>query len=644
MDILSERGCKSMLDFMRRHAQSWMIKVALGAVVVVFVFWGIWTPEDGREREFAKIGDQIITVEEARKYYFNLRERYQMAYGAGFTEEMAQKLGLKEQAVKDLIHRALLLREAKRLGLRVTPEEIQSSLEAVPAFQRDGIFDKATYQRAVQRAGMTLPAFEAGQEQMLLIGKLQSLIVSSAKISDREILDAYRNDFEKINLEAAFLDPEQVKGVSPSAEEVQDYFSKNREKFKIPATARARYLLFDPKNYLQGLEPTAGEIANYYEANTEKFTQPKRINVRHILLRADPKDAEGAAMARKKAESIREEAAGGKDFSALARQHSEDPGTKDRGGELGFISKGQVIPEFEEAAFGLKAGEISPVIQTAFGLHILKVDEIQEQKTDPLEKAKDQIRTLLQTRKAREIAHDEADQAYGAAVKDRTLEKFAREKNLALKETGLVSAADKTDLDPKLKDAALSLGKSEVSPVLRIGETFAVLQVVEKQEARNPDLKEVEAGVIAAARREKQKELAAAKAGELLEKLRAGADWKPLMAREGLKTEETGFFERALDPPKIGSSEDLRRAVQAAGLQNPFPQKPVFVDGKYVLFRFKEKKEIDPQQFESQKENFRLGLLQQKQERVFAGWVDSLLEKAKAEGQFKMFQEAKEIL
>ena len=633
-----------MLDFMRRHAQSWMIKAALGAVVVVFVFWGIWSPRESREREFAKIGDQVITIEEARKYYQNLRERYQTAYGARFNEEMIQKLGLKDRAVKDLLHRVLLLQEAKRLGLRVTPEEVQNSLEGIPAFQKDGVFDKATYQRAVQRVGMTLPVFEASQQQMLLIGKVQSLVASSVKISEREVLDAYRSDFEKVNLEVAFLNPEDIKDVSPTPEEEKNYFSKHRDDFKIPAAAKARYLLFDPKSYTKGVEVTAKEIESYYEANTEKFIQPKRIKVRHILLRADPKDTEGMAKVRQKAEAIREEAAKGKDFSKLAKQHSEDPGTKDRGGELGYISKGQVVPEFEAAAFDLKVGEISPVIQTAYGLHILKVDEIQEQRTESLDKARGQIQTLLQTRKAREIAHDEADQAYGAAIKEKTLEGFAKEKNLPLKETGVFSAADKVDLDPKLKDAALSLSKGEVSPVLRLGETFAVLQVLEKQEARVPELKEVEAKVLEAARREKQKEKASAKAKDLLEKLRMGAEWKSLMAKEGLKIEETGFFERAMDPPKIGSSEDFRKAVQGAGPQNPYPENPIFVTAKYALFRFKEKKEIDQTQFTSQKENFRLSLLQQKQERIFTGWLDSLLERAKAEGHFKMYKEANEIL
>jgi len=168
--------------------------------------------------------------------------------------------------------------------------------------------------------------------------------------------------------------------------------------------------------------------------------------------------------------------------------------------------------------------------------------------------------------------------------------------------------------------------------------------VLEKQETRNPELKEVEAKVFEAARLEKQKGKASAKAKDLLEKLRQGAEWKSLMAREGLKIEETGFFERALDPPKIGSSEDFRKAVQGAGPQNPYPENPIFGNGKYALFRFKEKKEIDQAQFSAQKENFRLSLLQQKQERVFTGWLDSLLERAKAEGQFKMYKEANEIL
>ena len=633
-----------MLDFMRRHAQSWMIKVALGAVVVVFVFWGIWNPQGGRERDLVRIGDQAITIAEARNYYQNLRERYQSIYREKFTDEMIKKLGLKERAVKDLINKVLLLQEAHRLGLRVNSEEVQAAVQNYPAFQKDGIFDKAAYLRALQRARVTAKEFEANQTQMLLISKVQEVIVSSAKVSDREVLDLYQATFEKVNLDVLSLKPEDIEGVSLTADEVKEYFSKHREDFKIPAKVMASYLLFDPKDYLKQVPITPKEMEDYYQNNREKFGQPKRIKVRHILIRFDPKDSEAMAKARKKAESIREEAMKGKDFAQLAKQYSEDPGTKAQGGDLGYISRGQVVPEFEEAAFSLKVGGISNLVQTPYGSHILKVDEIQEAKIEPLEKVKNQIQSLLQTRKARELAHDEADQAYAVASKEKKLDGFAKEKNLRLTETGFFSANDKIDLDPKLKDSALSLGKGDISPVLRLGETFAVLQVLEKQEPRIPELKEAEKKVSEALRREKQKEKALTKAKEALEKLRKGADFKSLASQEGMKIEETGFFDRGAEPPKMTTSEELQKALSTLSLKNPYAENPIFFDGKYAVLRLKEEKKIDPVQFNSRKENYRRALIQQKQEMLLTNWLEDLLEQAKAKGKYKMIREVNEVL
>jgi peptidyl-prolyl cis-trans isomerase D len=374
------------------------------------------------------------------------------------------------------------------------------------------------------------------------------------------------------------------------------------------------------------------------------FGHPNRVKVRHILIKTDSKNPEALAKARKKAESIREEAAQGKDFAQLAKQYSEDPGTKDQGGDLGTITRGQVMPEVEEAAFSLKAGGISRVIQTPYGLHILKVDEIQEGKVEPLEKVKDQIQSILRTRQARELAHDEADQAYAMASKEKQLDGFAKEKNLTIKETSLFSADDKIDLDPKLRDSALALSKGDVSPVLRLGETFAVLLVVERQEPRSPELKEVEGQVSEALRREKQKEKALAKVKEVLEKLKKGADYKTLASQEGFKIEETGFFERGTEPPKTGTSEELQKALSTLSAKNPYAENPVLLNGKYSILRLKEKKEIDLAQFNSRKENYRRAVLQQKQEMLLTNWLDELLEQIKAKGQFKMIREAHEVL
>lgn len=302
------------------------------------------------------------------------------------------------------------------------------------------------------------------------------------------------------------------------------------------------------------------------------------------------------------------------------------------------------MPEFEQAAFSLKVGEVSGVIQTPYGFHILKADDIQEARTEPLEKAKGQIEALLKNRQARGMAYDLADQAFAAASKDKKLDGFADEKKLAIKETPLFSAEDNIELDPKLKASALSLGKGDISPALRIGETFAVLQVVEKQEARTPELKEVEGQVSEALRKERQKEKALAKAKEVLEKLKKGTDFKSLASQEGFKVEETGFFPRGSAPPKVSASEGLQKVLSSLSLKNPYPESPIFTDGKYSILRLKEIKEIDQNQFNSQKENFRRSLLLQKQERVLTTWLDDLLARAKAKGEYKAIQEVNEVI
>ena len=633
-----------MLDFMRKHAQSWMIKAALGAVVVVFIFWGIWAPNEGRQRELLKIGDRIITVAEAKNYYQNMRDRYQSLYGEKFTEEMAKKLNLKERAVKDLVNRVLLLQEARRLGLRATDEEMEASIHGNPAFQKDGVFDQATYTRALQRVRLTAKDFEASQKEMLLINKLQGLILSSVMVSDQEVLEAYRQGFEKINLDMISLNPAEFKDVSLTPEEVKESFSKHKEEFKLPAKVKVRYLSFDPKDYMKQIPVSSKEIEDYYQNNKEKFGQPTRVKVRHILIKAEAQDKEGSAKAKQKAESIREEAAKGKDFAPLAKQYSEDPGTKDGGGEIGYISKGMVVPEFEQAAFSMKVGEISSVIQTPYGFHILKVDEIQEASTQPLAKVKDQIEVLLKNRQARGMAYDQADQAFAQASKDKSLDKFAAEKKLTVKETPLFSADDKMDLDPKLKGLALSMGKGDISPALRVGETFAVMQAMEKQEARIPELKEVEGQATEALRKEKQKEKALAKAKEILEKLKKGTDFKSLAAQEGLKVEGTGFFPRASAPPKISGSEELRKALLTLSLKSPYPEAPIFQDGKYSILHLKEVQGIDPAQFNAQKENYRRSLLMQKQETLVTNWMEDLLAQAKARGDYKEIQPPNEAI
>ena len=343
---------------------------------------------------------------------------------------------------------------------------------------------------------------------------------------------------------------------------------------------------------MKQVQASSKEMEDYYQNNKEKFGQPKRVKVRHILIRADAKDAEATAKAKQKAESIQKEAEKGKDFAQLAKQYSEDPGTKDRGGDLGYVTKGKVVPEFEQEAFSLKVGEISKVVQTPYGFHILKVDEIQEAKAEPLEKVKDQIDALFRNRKTRDLAYDLADQAYAVASKDKKLDGFAKEKKLTIKETGLFSAEDKIDLDPKLKAAALSLSKGDISPALRVGETFAVLQVVDRQEARIPELKDVEGQVSEALTKGKTK-------GKGLGQGQGG--FGKVAKRGGSKVPgRPGGVEGGRDrvlPQECRSPQDVRFGRVAEGLasswslKNPYAENPIFHDGKFLIIHLREKRD-----------------------------------------------------
>ena len=633
-----------MLDFMRRHAQSWMIKFAVAAIAIVFIFWGIWAPRGSREREMVKIDDQIITIPEVRNQYQMIRDQYQSIYRDRLTEDLIKKLNLKEQALKDLIYRILLLQEARHWGVTVSSEELQQNIEKYPSFQKDGHFHKATYESVLKRARMTPQEFEEKERQRLLINKVRGLITATVKVSDQEVLDAYQNIFDQLNLDVLTFSPADLPVAAPSPQDLQDYLSKHREDFKIPAKAKVLYVLCDPKDYMKRIEISPQEIEAYYQNNQEKFGQPKRIKVRHILVKGDPRDPKALAEAKQKAESIREEASKGKDFGQLAKQHSEDPGTKDKGGDLGYIARGQVVPEFESAAFSLPVGGISPVVQTPYGFHIIRVDEIQEARIEPLEKVKDQILSTLRLRKAREIAYDEADQAFALASKTKNLAEAAKQLKLAVKETGLFSAEETTDLPPKLKESALALSQGDISPVLRVGETFAVIQVIEKQEPRMPELKEIEAKVASALRREKQKEQALAKARELLEKLKKGGDLQSMARQAGFHLSETGYFERAAGPPKLNPNDDLRKAIASLTPQDPFVPQPLLLEDKVYLFHLKGRKPADLEQFKTQKDLFRQSLLQQKKERVLMQWLEELLDQAKKSGRYIEYRSVSEVL
>lgn len=230
-----------MLDVMRRHAQSWAIKGIFIIIIIVFIlFWTEPRQKGTALQSVAVVDGYKITLSEYRRSYENLVGFYKNIYREGLSEEMVKMMRLREKALDSLIDTRLLMREAEKLGLTVSDAELVDSISKYPAFQKDNTFDKAQYLAVLKANRLTPDEFEDGQRRNLLMSKVEELIKGGAKVSDDEVWDAYRKEKERVNVELIKIEPKDfLKDVKVSEDEAKDYFSKNKDSFRLQPTSKA---------------------------------------------------------------------------------------------------------------------------------------------------------------------------------------------------------------------------------------------------------------------------------------------------------------------------------------------------------------------------------------------------------------------
>ena len=421
-----------MLRFMRKQAGSWLIKILLGAIVIVFIFWGVGSFRSQRGGRVALVNGDQITLDEYREAYNNLLEQLRRRFGNNLDEDMLKQLQVKRQALNQLINNKLLLQESKRLKFRVSKKELADAISNIPAFQKAGVFDSRYYRDILDRLRMTPEAFEAAQKNAMLIDKLKTLISSSAKISDQEALEWYNWVNASVNIDYVFFDPNLYKDIHPSDEEIHTFFENNKEKYKTDAMVKVRYLNFDPKTFRSKVKLSDEEIREYYDENLETFKRPKTVEARHILLKVSrDADPETVKKIKDKALHILKLAREGKDFAELAKQYSEGP-TRDKGGYLGTFKKEAMVKPFADVAFKLKPGEISEPVRTRFGWHLIKVEKVNKASVTSFEDAKKEIRKKLTDDMAKSLAYDEAEAVSDDAFEKEDLINAAKQRNMKI--------------------------------------------------------------------------------------------------------------------------------------------------------------------------------------------------------------------
>ncbi len=620
-----------MLRLMRKNAGTWIIKILLGAIVIVFVFWGVGSYSSRRTGRAALVNGQPITMEEYRENYSHMIEQLRQRYGNNLNDRMIEMLQVKKQAINQLIDRLILVQEAEKLNFRVSDEELTEAIGEMEVFQVEGVFNPRLYENVLNRNRLTPEMFEHIHRQTMLTSKLRAFVTGGAKVSDPEALEWFKWNNASVNIDYVLFEPEKYKEIELADEDVKGFFDKKKASYKIDPQIKVRYLRFEPELYRSGVEITPEEIRDYYDANREEFKKEKTVEARHILIKVDP-DAvpEAVEKMHKKALDILKMAEEGQNFSDLALRYSECP-SKDKGGYLGTFGKNAMVRPFAEKAFGMKAGEISDPVRTRFGWHIIKVEKVNEESSVPFEEADSEIQKKLTDEKARNLAYDSAEAVYNASFDGEDLLKAAESRKLKMQTTDFftIKGPEKGIKDrEKFASIAFDMPLMEISDVLDLGDGYYILQPIEKKPERIPELKEVEERVRADLRKEKQEEMANKDASELLSLLKAAGDGSISGGNYPVTPKTTGYFKRNDTIPEIGYEPEITRSAFMLSSDKKLTEDVIKGNNGYYIISLNARKEADTEGFEREKSKIREMLLLKKKTRLFDEWLSQLRNKS----------------
>ena len=613
-----------MLSLMRKHAGTWMIKVILGAIVIVFVFWGVGSWTSQRSGRVATVNGETIVLEDYRTSYNRLLEQVRQSFGNNLNDDLIKSLQLRKRAMDQVVDRLVLLQEARKLHLEVSDAELSRYIQNIEAFQTAGVFDTRRYMNILNSNRLTPEAFELSQRDAILLEKLNSFITDGIKISDSEAMEWYNYENAEVDIEYVLFSPDTYQNITPQTDEIDTYFAAHKESYKIDPELKVRYFHFKPETYADRVTISEDEVQDYYETNFEQFQVPNTVEARHILIKVGQEATpEEEQKARKRIEEIHELVKSGKDFAEMAKQYSEGP-SKDEGGYIGEFEREAMVKPFADKAFEMKAGEISDPVRTQFGWHIIKVEKVTEARTRTLDEADAEIRKKLTEDHSKSLAFDEAETVYDAAYDGEDLQSIATARKYTLQTTDFFSQRNppKTIANGgQFSQAAFSLALEDISDIQDLGDGYYIIQPLEKKAAAIPELETVRDRVIEDLIKEKQDEMAKKEADSLLADLKAGAALAEAAKKSNLTPASTGFFKRNDSIPEIGYEAEISKIAFQLSDQNRLPEAVAKSQKGYYVVLFKARTDAAVENFDSQKAEIKQRLLQQKQFQTYDAFL-----------------------
>lgn len=643
------------MAFLRKK---FIARVLMFGVAVIFIIGSVYIYSGLESGSFfsspeiaLKVNGDKVTLQQYQNALRSKIDQARQQYGEQFAS-MSRNMDFEQQTTDELVQRILLSQQVDAFKINISDREFDKTiLEEPGAFQ--------VYQYLSSRGEGD--SYRKSFKETLGMQRLVKMLSDMAVVTDAEIEQEYRRQNEKAKLKyIEFSDKDFQNQVSVTDEQIAGYYEKHKDKYKKSDQVNIEYLKIDPKMLERSVSISEAEIKNYYTRHKEdEFTEEEEVKARHILLKVetDASEEDKSKVKAKALDVLKKVKEPGADFAALAEKYSDDPGSAKKGGDLGFFKRGRMVPEFEEVAFKLNSGEISDLVESTFGYHIIKVEEKKERRVKTLDEARNEIQRKLAKEEAIAKAKEMADEllfdvdveGMESAVK---LEKYQK---LALKvgKTGFFSKDDNQIPTigsswsyRDLIDKVFELAKGYTSGVIEIkgysGDTQAyfIARVIDKKTAYTPELKEIKSDVTNDIKEEEAKNLAFKAAQSLMNRRTGNENLEDLAKKyipegttqKGLEVKETQLF--TISPG--GYVSGMGRAQEA--MLAAFSMKIDEVKGPFkggngaYIVQLVERQDFDPQKFqkdEAERIKIRGNLLQQKKNQIFQTWYESIKAQAK---------------
>ena len=619
-----------MLDRMRRH-KGWL-KWSLALVVIAFVFLyvpgfmdqtgGAGLPSD----VIARVGDKEIALLDFQQIYTRQLQAYRLESGGEISEEMLRSLGIDRQILQQMIDGHAALAEAERLGIEVSDAEVRERILTLPAFQIDGRFiGEASYRQLLlqQRPPISPGQFEEEIRNEILVDRLQTAVTGWMRVSDAEVAGEHRRRNERIRVDVvAFRAADFRDEVEATDDDVALLFAEESGNYEIAEKRRLRFLLVDQTAIFDSLTLTEDEVRLYYDANLPQYQTPGQVRASHILLRVDGDDDEAVAA---RAAALAAEARGGADFAELAREHSEDETNAESGGDLGSFGRGRMVPEFENAAFAMAAGEVSDPVRSPFGFHVIQVTEKQEEVTQPFAEVRGAIENVLKRERSSARATSLARAIAAEATTPADLERAASARGYELQESGFAARGEPIlglGLAQEVSAQAFAIDPGSVAGPVPTPSGPAFVTVTDIQDPYIPELDEVREQVREDVILKKSLTLAQERAAGAAETLKTAEDFVAAAEQAELSLGSSDFVTRGSTLPEVGSSP----AVEAVAFaMTPGTVSDVIQTGNAVaIVHLAERVEASAADLAQNRDTLRDELMFQRQSRFFTAYMDNV--------------------